>query len=566
MKRESRVSMNIMFEFASSMVKLVSVNNGPLASNLIHVIGLKKTRDDGSTIISDTITIGREGTTTNIDSLLTRNIGYGPSNTVSIAGNVNVSMGNPSAVATFTTTSVAGSFARIAFGGGKFVVYGYLGKLYYSTNGITWTLCTYPTVEYGARILLYTGDRFLFFSEGGTTGMMTSMDGVNWNNTGYTTTAPLGQVNRGAAGNNIAILAQYNTGNISVSTNNTGVTWTNLSLASTLIYQVGFGRMSSGINVFLLVGPNMIKRNDNIYNRLDNWIGPANTPSGNWWYIGFGNDTFIITSSDLPGKLSISTNGGVAWSTPIDFGIRLKQPVYFEGYWYIGSDTFIMISKNNGVTWEKKMGRDCETFGSGNNLLVSVTDNGQPNTIINVIGLKKTRDDGSLITSDSITLNNPMTIGYTIPTLNNQLGYYTRSFSSTQITVDTGQIGGLSFAPIGPLVPGLYLATIYFLAQSDYTPYFRRIQPIGRNTPYIHGSLVTGENILFNSAGLFLEGHAASAYLSNDLINHHASGFIHITPNDTLQGTIVSYFSVNIYAAVSTFILRSYDFSVLRVG
>ena len=396
------------FEFASSMVKLVSVNNGPLASNLIHVIGLKKTRDDGSTIISDTITIGREGTTTNIDSLLTRNIGYGPSNTVSIAGNVNVSMGNPSAVATFTTTSVAGSFARIAFGGGKFVVYGYLGKLYYSTNGITWTLCTYPTVEYGARILLYTGDRFLFFSEGGTTGMMTSMDGVNWNNTGYTTTAPLGQVSRGAAGNNIAILAQWNTGNISVSTNNTGVTWTNISLSGILIYQVGFGRMSTGTNpnVFLLVGPNVIKRADKaVPNATGDWLNPTNTPSGYWWYIGFGNDTFMITSNEAAGKLSISRDGGYTWSTPIDFGISLKQPVYFEGDWYIGSDSgFMMLSKNNGFTWEKKTAGDIEIFASGNNLLVSVNDRGGTSNIINVFGIKKTRDNGSLITSDTITI------------------------------------------------------------------------------------------------------------------------------------------------------------------
>ena len=375
---------------------LTTSSNGP-SNNTPCLIGLKTKRSDGSLITSDTITIGREGVNTTL-------VG----NTVSLAGNVMVTAGNPTTEISFTTTSVAGAFSRIAFGGGKFVVYGYLGKLYYSTNGINWTLGTYPTVEYGARILLYTGDRFLFFSEGGATGMMTSMDGVNWNNTGYTTTAPLGQVSRGAAGNNIAILAQWNTGNISVSTNNTGVTWTNISLSGILIYQVGFGRMSTGTNpnVFLLVGPNVIKRADKaVPNATGDWLNPTNTPSGYWWYIGFGNDTFMITSNEAAGKLSISRDGGYTWSTPIDFGISLKQPVYFEGDWYIGSDSgFMMLSKNNGFTWEKKTAGDIEIFASGNNLLVSVNDRGGTSNIINVFGIKKTRDNGSLITSDTITI------------------------------------------------------------------------------------------------------------------------------------------------------------------
>jgi hypothetical protein len=165
----------------------------------------------------------------------------------------------------------------------------------------------------------------------------------------------------------------------------------------------------------------------------------------------------------------------------------------------------------------------------------------------------------------NVGLSEPITIGYTVPILNNQLGYYTRSFF-TQDLVLNPSAAALSLAPIGPLVPGLYLATINLLVQSDYTPFFRRIQPIGRTTPFINGTVYTGENIVYNTAGLFLEGHVASAYLSNDVINFQASGFIHLKATDTLQGTTVSYFSVSLYAAVSNFKVKSYDFSVVRVG
>ena len=543
----------------------------------LSLITKRNQRTDGSSISPDVITIGHEGATTVIgDSLIVSKInattvnvstiGYGTSNTLSIASNVNVSMGSPTTVLSFTTTSVEGVFGRIAFGGGRFVAYGYLGKLYYSTNGTTWTLGTYPTVDYGARILLYTGDRFLFFSETSSTIMYTSMDGVNWNNTGYTTTAPLGQVNRGAAGNNIAILAQYNTGNISVSTNNTGVTWTNISLSGIQIYQVGFGRMSTGTNpnVFLAVGPNAIKRADKaVPNASGDWLNPTNTPSGNWWYIGFGNDTFMITSSDSPGKLSISTNGGLAWSVPIDFGIKLKQPVYFEGEWYIGSDTYMMVSKNNGLTWEKKIGRDCETFASGNSLLVGINDLGGTNMLINLIGIKKTRDDGSLITSDTITLNNPITIGYTIPMLNNQLGYYARS---TYTGSGINCITGVSFCPIGPLVPGLYQANVFIMISPNYhTPNFN-FDVLGRTTPFVDNTTVTGENIVYDKDGLHWNGYREPYFDTNGNIDFNISGFINLKPSDVLQGVTVSYFCVRVNCQVQPVNINRLNFSVVRIG
>ena len=378
----------------------------------LSLITKRNQRTDGSSISPDVITIGLEGSTTVIENLVARNvnvstIGYGPSNALSIAGNVNVSMGSPTTVLSFTTSSVVGAFGRIAFGGGKFVVYGYPSKLYYSTNGTTWTLGTYPTIIFGARILVYTSDRFLFFSQSAPTIMYTSMDGITWNTTSFVTTSPYDQITRVAYGNNVVIVTQNGTANLSVSTNNTGTTWTNITLANGTINQVGFGKLSYGTNpnVFLIVGQDLVKRADKaVPNAQGDWLNPTNTPLGNWLYIGFGNDTFMITSSDTPGKLSISTNGGLAWSTPIDFGIKLRQPVYIEGDWYIGSDTYIMISKDNGVTWEKKLGKDCETFAYGNKLLVSVNDTGDTNNQINLIGIKKTKDDSSLITSDTITI------------------------------------------------------------------------------------------------------------------------------------------------------------------
>ena len=392
------------------MVKLVSVNNGPLASNLIHVIGLKKTRDDGSTIISDTITIGREGTTTNIENLVTSKIGYGPSNTVSIAGNVNVSMGSPTAVLSVTSSTVAAQYTKIAYGNGKFVIIGDALKAFYSTTGTTWTAATPPTPAFSGfmETIIYAKDRFMIITS--ESGVFTSSDGNTWLKlTASALNAPA--PSSGSYGNDFIVFIK-NSANLlsvlSVSTNFEG-TWTSVTLSpGTLVLTASvFGKMSTtthGTNVFLVFGKNnAIRRTEGL--PTGSWSEPTTYPSisADWGFGGFGNDTFMLTGGIY---LTISRDAGKTWSVPINFGITLRAPTYVEGEWYIFSrEQVIMISKDNGFTWEKRtIPTNIYLAAYGNGLIVGVDSVGGTNNVINLIGLKTKRSDGSTMTSDMNTI------------------------------------------------------------------------------------------------------------------------------------------------------------------
>ena len=401
------------------MVKLVSVNNGPLASNLIHVIGLKKTRDDGSTIISDTITIGREGTTTNIENLAVSKIN-GPSGAISIAGNLNVSSGGPVTVlSSFTTTTIAGFVnqqARIAYGNGKFVLIGDTSKVYHSSNGTTWTQVTSPTFPGNLRTILFVKDKFMIVSEVTPVVVHTSTDGAIWNPVTITTPTTNSVIFAASYGNDIIVGITPGTGNIYTS-GIAGASWPQITLGSIKLYGVIFGTMSTathGTNVFIVFGENIIRRNESSPAESGPWttLTPtgADSPGTLWYHGGFGNDTFMLTSMDAvtPSNksfLTISRDAGKTWSTPITFDITLRQPIYVEGVWYIASeDNVMMISKDNGITWEKRTtGIKSWFYAYGNGLFLNLhTSN--TNTVVNLIGFKTKREDGSLITSDAITI------------------------------------------------------------------------------------------------------------------------------------------------------------------
>ena len=395
----------------------MSVNNGPLASNLIHVIGLKKTRDDGSTIVSDTITIGREGTTTNIENIVTSKIGYGPSNTLSIAGNVNVSRGNPvtALFSSFTPSNLVVQNPRLAYGAGKFVIVGDPGKVFYSTNGTNWTQVTSPAFPSTAlRNIIYAKDRFVAISEDLPVKLYTSTDGVTWNS--FTPSGTISQVYATSYGNNFLVGINPFPGIPVVSITSTlewTAGWSTITFTGETIYGTCFGTMvntANGTNVFLIFGKNnFIRRNQGSPALSGDWnltIPTLPSISADWILVGFGNDTFMLTSTDADGKLTISKDAGKTWSTPINFGIKLKQPIYVEGVWYIASDdNFMMISKDNGITWEKRFtGIKSHFLAYGNGLFLTTSSIGDSNNVTNLIGFKTKREDGSLITLDTITI------------------------------------------------------------------------------------------------------------------------------------------------------------------
>ena len=544
----------------------MSVNNGPLASNLIHVIGLKKVREDGSSIITDTITIGREGSTTTIgsDSLVVSKINVGSSNTLSIASNVNVSMGSPTTLFTFTPSGITVTVARIAYGNGKFVVIGDTAKVYHSSNGTTWTQVTSPTFPGAMRTVLYANDKFMIFSETVTNVIYTSPDGAIWN-TVTVNTQPSNYMYSVAYGNNSLVGITPNTGSIHVSTSTPlGSIWSSVTIPGGLLFFIAaFGKMTNtanGTNVFIVAGKNnLIRRNEGTASGT--WSEPTTYPSisGNWQLCGFGNDTFMITSQDPVGLLTISRDAGKTWSTPIDFGIELAQPIYVDGDWYIGSQSgFTMISKNNGVTWEKigSPGIKIDRFAYGNGMLVSAADN-----ISYLIGLKKKKDDGSLITSDTITFSNPITIAYPIPILNTQLGYYTAGYYTTGAANTNDLTTSKSFCPIGPLLPGIYQASLSLVNRGSTNPIIV-IECISRPTPFQNSVYITGSYSAQNNDGLYSSGtrsaNGGESNLGNISIN--MAGFIKIP-----EGSLDRYACISLNSS-AWLTINNMNLSVVRVG
>ena len=471
-----------MFEFAYDGSTLVSVNNNVNLTNQINVIGVKKARDDGSTIVSDTIMIGREGSTTTIgsDSLVvskvnatnasvtnmtvnTMNastvnvstIGYGAFNQVSIAGLVNVSMGNPITTFTFTPNSVAAQYSRIAFGNNTFVIIGEPGKVFYSTNGTTWTASTPPSPTFvGAlRTVLYT-NTFMILTENEPSNVYTSADGITWIKLAPSTNPT--SIFHASFGNNSIVGIKQVTGALSVSLTAAGTAWSTAPFTGGLaLTGTVFGTMSNttnGTNMFLIFGTNIIRRNqDATLTDESKWTAPTTTPAGAWAYGGFGNDTFVLTSSDTVGKLTISRDAGKTWSTPIDFGITLRKPIYFDGEWYIGSDSgFMMVSKNNGLSWQKITAPDVFEFASSMVKLVSVNNGPLASNLIHVIGLKKTRDDGSTIISDTITIGREGTTTNIENIVTSKIGYgpsNTLSIASNINVSSGGPVTTLTFTP-----------------------------------------------------------------------------------------------------------------------
>jgi hypothetical protein len=335
------------------------------------------------------------------------------SNSLSIAGNINVSMGSPTTLFTFTPSNVVAQYTRIAYGAGRFVIIGDTGKVFYSSNGTTWTQVNTPTFTGTMRTVLFAKDRFMIIPEINLTTytIYTSFDGITWNSVSSGTIK--NNLLRAAYGNNVVVAVTPGSLSGSVSTNTTGTAWNPVTFPNpTPIYNVGFGNMvnntTNGTNVFIVIGANSIRRNQiSPPTATNDWVNSATQPGiGEWSYLGFGNDTFMVTSNDTPGRLTISKDGGNNWSTPIHFGITLRYPIYVEGEWYIGSeDGYIMISKNDGLTWDKRRtGTQIYDIAYGNGLLVGVNYNISNTNLTNLIDLKKTRDDGSLITSDSITI------------------------------------------------------------------------------------------------------------------------------------------------------------------
>jgi len=448
--------------FASSGTTVVGVVNG----NTQTVFRTTNQRLDGSALRTDTVTIGQEGTTTVIGS---ETITVGPSKRLTLGGNVDITIGSATSTMSSTSVSLTQTNGQIAYGNGVFVVSGDTKRLYYSTDGLVWNV---PTTTFTGTVsfrgLVFGDNRFMLISQEGTSRVWTSPDGNVWTPaTNVTFDAYWLTYGNGAY---LAVAATASGGNdISISTNN-GTTWTNSNTGAASLIGTGFGTMvntSNGTNIFIVGGSSgYLKRRADGGSWETPTTMPLNATTANWRNIAFGNDTFIATSWDSTGLMTISRDAGKTWSGAISFGSGLGNLIYAENVWYASTNTnVLLVSRDNAVSWVRITIETPHTqFAYGNSKIVGTT-----NDKITLYTIKRKRNDGASMTADTLTLGQegttttlgaPLTIGYSPSQITNlnQIGYTIEDVLKT----DTMGLGGRPLFATDVLLPaGVWLVTYY---------------------------------------------------------------------------------------------------------
>jgi hypothetical protein len=361
-------------------------------------------------------------------------IGTGSSNTLTIANNVNVSVGAVTTSISFTQSSLPFDPTYTRYGvyaQGMFVVLedaNNSGRILTSTDGITSTSYT-GVGAVTARGLAYgmingTGT-FLATTYASPSVIWKSTNGTTW--TQETPTNTLGLIHGIAYGDGVFVACtQTPTNNVATTTD--GKTWSNIQTRGGGADSIVFGAMSNGTNVFLVSNSIVIFRSTD---KGVTWNAGIDLPTGSWGAPRFGNDVFILISRST-NAITRSTDGGLNWSSPIvQTGLTLCQPIFVENTWYLGTENGILLfSNDNAITWERRnIGLNIGLMLYGDSKLVGYYK--QTQTLITI---KRKRNDGTNITADTLTLGNegtttvlgaPLTVAYppSMITNNTQVGY-----------------------------------------------------------------------------------------------------------------------------------------------
>jgi hypothetical protein len=445
----------------------MSYGNGKIISggfNNQNIISRRIVRNDLSTVTSDIVTIGREGTTTVVGS---DTIGMGATNTLSLAGII-VMNKNLSNSFSFKQSTLAFDVNNTRYGvyaQGIFVVLedSNNGRILTSTDGLNSTSnSTLGAVV--ARGLAYgningTGT-FIAVASANPSVIWKSTNGTTW--TAETPTNTLINIHGLVYGDGVFVACCTTTSN-NLATTTDGKNWTNIQTRGTGGYAITFGAMTNGTNVFLVASGDGVYRSTN---KGVTWNATAIAlPSGTWERPSFGNDVFIIVNRTTKAIIR-SVDGGLNWSTPFVVNMTPSMPIFIENTWYIGSENsngFIVISNDNGNTWEtRNIGISISLFLYNGSKLV-----GYYGTTQSLITIKKVNTDGTIMTADTLTLGNegtttnlgaPLTIGYSPSQITNlnQIGYTTED----PINGDTISDGGRSLFSSNVTLPaGVWLIT-----------------------------------------------------------------------------------------------------------
>jgi len=199
---------------------------------------------------------------------------------------------------TYNESTHSSTIRAIAYGNGKFVAGGEMGKMAVSTDGTTWTAVADSTFGTNyIKAIAYGNGKFVAVGYYGK--MAVSTDGTTWTAVANNTFIALYPILSIAYGNGKFVAGGrdgYGRGKMAYSTD--GATWTSVDVSS--MFDISINAISYGNGKFVAGSGNKVAYStDGV-----NWTAVADSTFGTSYInaIAFGNDTFVAVGSN--GKMA----------------------------------------------------------------------------------------------------------------------------------------------------------------------------------------------------------------------------------------------------------------------
>lgn len=357
------------------------------------------------------------------------------------------------------TTLPSSSIWKMSYGNGIFLATN-SGSSAYSTDGLTWVAGTQAVP---GSYISYVNGYFLSPSNGGTTALLTSTDGINW------TTRTLPDTGFGQSMIYSSALSKYilleSSGYFTTSTDT--VTWTATSQINAAITTAGKLAECNGKLIFTGNGNSTL-----VYSSTDavtwtqitlpnigsNTVGPAYFINNNYYITSYAGD-MAWTSTDL-----------ITWTANIINGARgttAQSMLYVNSGSTINSTQLNNLANiNNYVAETIKVAATAATGTINYDLLTNgaimyYTSNASGNWVLNLRGNSTTPLNGLLEVGQSITI--------TFMVTNSSPAYYTTQFQIDGVNTSVKWLGGSAPSAGSTNAVDAYSYSIVKTANSTYS-------------------------------------------------------------------------------------------------
>lgn len=264
--------------------------------------------------------------------------------------NVRTSVDGINWVAQTTDASANQSWLTVCYGvpsagiyssTGLFVAISYAGRtnsIMTSPDGVNWTSRTSPT--YIFQSIAYGNGIFVIVSAIGSRRIITSTDGITWNN--ITSTTPDSIAWRSVTYGNGRFVAVGDSGNYMYSTDSS--TWTTGVLTSNNWYAITYGNGLFVATSITGTGNRVMTSPDGI-----TWTSRTSAANNNWMNITYGNGIFVACANNGSGNRVMISQDGISWTcrNVLDYNYLAATYGVVSSGIYSGQGLFVIMPQNS---------------------------------------------------------------------------------------------------------------------------------------------------------------------------------------------------------------------------